>query len=212
VAWLAYFALHSVLASLRVKRWAAVRFPALMPAYRIGFNAIATLALLPIIWLLYRNPGPSLWAWSGAWRILANGLALAAVAGFLFTLRGYDGSEFLGIRQWRRQARTVEDQECFHLSAIHRFVRHPWYFLSLLILWTRDMSEAMLATAVIMTCYFVVGAKMEERKLIVYHGKRYVNYMEKVSSLLPLPWKVISESEARELERSDTPVRSTPCN
>jgi protein-S-isoprenylcysteine O-methyltransferase Ste14 len=207
-AWLAYFALHSILASLTVKHWTAARFPALMPVYRMGFNVIATLALLPIIWLLYSNPGPLLWAWSGTWRYFADGAALAAVVGFLYTLRSYDSGEFLGFRQWRNQTKTVEDQECFHLSAIHRYVRHPWYFLSLLILWTRDMSEAMLATALIMTCYFVVGAKLEERKLIAYHGERYLDYMEKVSGLLPLPWKIIGKSEAHDLERGHLSVRA----
>ena len=127
---------------------------------------------------------------------IANGLALAAVAGFFYTLRDYDGSEFLGLRQWLNQTRTVEDQECFHLTAAHRFVRHPWYFFSLVILWTRDMSAAMLLSALVMTAYFIVGSRMEERKLIAYHGERYLRYMGKVAGLVPLPWKTISKAEA----------------
>jgi protein-S-isoprenylcysteine O-methyltransferase Ste14 len=204
MAWVAYFALHSALASLTVKHWAAGRFPRLMPGYRMGFNVLSIIALLPIIWLLYSNPGPKLWVWSGAGAYLPDGVAFVAVVGFIFTLRDYDGSEFLGVRQWRNQTRTVQDQECFHLSAIHRFVRHPWYFMALMILWTRDMSEGMLVSAGIMTCYFVIGAKMEEQKLIAYHGQRYINYMEKVAGLIPLPWKTISASEARGIVSGDT--------
>jgi protein-S-isoprenylcysteine O-methyltransferase Ste14 len=196
VAWFVYFALHSVLASISVKTWMATRYPSLMPAYRIGFNAIAVLGLLPILWLLYSHPGSVIWSWTGKLVYLANGLAFAAVAGFFYTLRDYDGSEFLGVRQWLNQTRTVEDQECFHLTSAHRFVRHPWYFFSLVILWTRDMSEAMLVSALIMTIYFVIGSKMEERKLIAYHGERYRRYMEKVTGLVPLPWKTISKAEA----------------
>jgi hypothetical protein len=37
---------------------------------------------------------------------------------------------------------------------------------------------------------------MEERKLIAYHGKRYLRYMGKVAGLVPLPWKTISKAEA----------------
>ena len=196
VVWLVYFALHSALASLTVKTWMAACCPNLMPAYRIGFNTIATLALLPIIWLLYSNPGLEIWRWSGRWAYLANGLALAAVTGFLYTLRDYDGSEFLGLRQWFNQTRSVEDQESFHLTSAHRFVRHPWYFFSLVILWTRDMNEAMLLSALLMTAYFIVGSRMEERKLITYHGERYRRYREKVAGLVPLPWKTISKAEA----------------
>ena len=196
VAWFVYFALHSALASLNVKRWLAARHPGFMPAYRIGFNTIAVLGLLPILWLLYSHPGPFVWSWSGMSAYIANGLALAAVAGFFYTLRDYDGSEFLGLRQWFNQTRTVEDQECFHITAAHRFVRHPWYFFSLLIIWTRDMSAAMLLSAMVMTAYFIVGSRMEERKLIAYHGERYLRYMGKVAGLVPLPWKTISKAEA----------------
>ncbi|MDD5296479.1 MAG: hypothetical protein PHU46_06155 [Rhodocyclaceae bacterium] len=198
-AWLAYFALHSLLASLMVKHWIAGRWPSLMPAYRLAFNAVAILGLLPILYLLYAHPGRLVWAWSGPWAWLANGAALAAVLGFFLTLGHYDGQEFLGLRQWRSGARTVADQERFHLSSFHRYVRHPWYFLSLLILWTRDMNEAMLASALLTTAYFVVGARLEEQKLIAYHGERYRRYMQKVAGLFPLPWKTLSKAEAAEL-------------
>ena len=46
--WLVYFVLHSLLASLTVKSWVARNFPRGMPVYRLGFNILATLALLPI--------------------------------------------------------------------------------------------------------------------------------------------------------------------
>lgn len=197
--WLAYFVLHSTLASLRLKSWVASRWPQLMPAYRLGFNAIATLGLLPILYLLYAEPGRLVWAWTGAWAWLANGIALAAVLGFFQTLGDYDGHEFLGLRQWRHGIRTVADQESFRLSAFHRYVRHPWYFLSLLIIWTRDMSEAMLLSAMVMSIYFAVGARLEEQKLITYHGERYRRYMGKVAGLFPLPWKTLSKAQAAEL-------------
>ena len=60
LGWLGYFSGHSALAALPVKRWVARRYPALMPAYRIAFNALAVLLLLPIIWLTLRYPGPLL--------------------------------------------------------------------------------------------------------------------------------------------------------
>ncbi len=34
---------------------------------------------------------------------------------------------------------------------------------------------------------------------LLYHGERYINYMERVAGLLPLPWKNISNSEACQL-------------
>ncbi len=63
ICWIAYFALHSALASLTVKRKVATAWPGLMPWYRLGFNLLASLLILPILWLSYLDPGPSLWRW-----------------------------------------------------------------------------------------------------------------------------------------------------
>ena len=74
LAWLAYAALHSLLASLTVKHWVASRWPALMPAYRLAFNAFAALALLPVLWLVYGTESGWLWRWTGPAAWLANTL------------------------------------------------------------------------------------------------------------------------------------------
>lgn len=199
LAWAAYAALHSALASLAVKRAVAARWPRLMPAYRLCYNAVAVLGLLPIAWLVLRHSGPPLWQWSGAAAWLANGLALAAIAAVLVSARHYDGGEFIGLRQWRGRVASVEDQEGFHLSPLHRYVRHPWYFCALVIVWTRDMDAATLVSALAITLYFVIGSRLEERKLIVYHGERYRRYMRRVPGLLPLPGRHLTPAQAQEI-------------
>lgn len=200
--WLGYFCLHSILASLKVKGWVAAHYPEQMPLYRLSYNILAVLLLLPILWLMAHNPGPVVWAWRGASVWLANGLALAAVAGFLYSLKSYDGSEFLGLRQLRSNCRQVADQERLHLSPLHRYVRHPWYFFGLVLIWTRDMNAALLLSSVMMTVYFIMGSKLEEKKLVVYYGDVYRQYMRQVPGLFPLPWKSLSEAEATELVKA----------
>jgi protein-S-isoprenylcysteine O-methyltransferase Ste14 len=199
ICWSGYFALHSLLASLAVKRRVAGRFPDAMPYYRLTYNTLAVLLLLPILWLGYRNPGATLWQWQGATVWLANGLALAALGCFWLSLKSYDMQEFLGFRQLRYQVRKVEDQEHFHLSPFHRHVRHPWYFFALILIWTRDMSESTLLSSVMMTLYFIVGSRLEEKKLLDYHGDVYRRYMARVPGLFPLPWKFMSKADARAL-------------
>ncbi|MCU0935438.1 MAG: hypothetical protein MUF66_05045 [Gammaproteobacteria bacterium] len=198
--WTAYFTGHSLLASLPVKRWVAGRYPALMPAYRLVFNGAATLLLVPVLWLMYALRGPWIWSWEGPVWWLGNGLAVLALAGFAWSLRFYDGSEFLGTRQWRARERSLLDQERLRLSPLHRYVRHPWYSLGLVLVWTRDMDAATLLSAVLVTAYFVLGSWLEERKLLVYYGPAYAQYRRRVPALVPLPWRSLSVAEAKALE------------
>lgn len=201
VAWGAYFAIHSIAASLGLKHHIAARWPKLMPAYRLLFNALALLLLLVPVALMYQLKGEYLWQWSGPGAWLTNGLALLAMLGFLWSLSYYDGMEFFGLRQWRGDVRTVEDQESFRISPLHRFVRHPWYALALVLIWTRDMDAAMLLSAVLITLYFVIGSRLEEGKLMAYHGEVYRRYRAQVPALIPLPWRYLSKAEAMVLEQ-----------
>jgi len=198
--WAGYFVLHSLFASLRLKKWVAGRWPRGMALYRLTFNLLAVLLLLPPLWLTFALEGDYLWRWQGPWAWLSHLLAMGALGGFYWSLRYYDGSEFLGLRQWRRSQRQVEDQEGFYISPLHRFVRHPWYSLGLVLIWTRDMNGPLLLSAIAMSLYFVFGSRLEERKLLVYHGEAYRRYRHQVPGLIPSPWRYLDRKAARELE------------
>lgn len=199
LAWMLYGAVHSLLASTACKNWIARRWPDAMPAYRLGFNIFAVAALLPVLWLVYGTKSDWLWRWTGAWAWLANGLALAAVAGTAVAARAYDMREFLGLRQIRQGDRGTADREGFGISGLHRHVRHPWYFLCLVLMWTRDMTAPALTSALMITLYFIIGSRLEENKLIAMHGDAYRRYRERVPGLVPLPWKRLSVTEAEGL-------------
>lgn len=199
LAWLAYFALHSWLASLTCKQWVAKRWPGFMPAYRLVFNLLAVVLLVPFWPFLFH--GPHVIAWTGVWAWLNLGFTVAIGAALVWSIRLYDNGEFLGLRQWREQRRAVLEQEPFRISPAHRFVRHPWYFLGLLFLWTRDMNEAFLLSAGLMTVYLALGSRWEEHKLLVYHGEPYAEYRRRVPGLFPLPWRWLTREQARALTR-----------
>lgn len=197
--WLVYFGVHSLLADLRTKRGVARRIPGWMPAYRLAYNGLAILGLIPIAIVLYLDRGPWLWQWSGIGLWIANGLAVIALLAVAWSLRWYDGAEFLGLRQLREGVRSVEDQEHFRLSPLHRFVRHPWYALGLILVWTRPMDLGMFVSAIMITGYFAVGLRLEERKLVEYHGERYARYRQLVPSLIPSPRRYLTADKAHEL-------------
>ncbi len=196
---ISYFVFHSLMASLMVKHWVARHWPGLMPYYRLLFNALAVILSIPLVLLVFLYPGEPLWQWQGVAFYLTSALALLAIIGFFYSLNHYDLAEFWGTRQIREANQSVHDQEKFQISPFHRYVRHPWYFFSLVIIWTRDVSSVQLVIYLLVTAYFIYGSYLEEKKLIAYHGEVYKKYQQKVAGLFPLPWKILSKQEADNL-------------
>jgi protein-S-isoprenylcysteine O-methyltransferase Ste14 len=160
--------------------------------------------LLPPVWLLFSYPGQTLWRWPAAVHGLLDALALLALAGFAWSTRYYDTGEFLGTRQLRDPGTTPIDRAPLSLSPLHRWVRHPWYFLGLVILWTRPMDAALLTSAIVLTGYVVIGARLEDAKLVERYGEAYRHYRKQVPGLLPRPWRHLSSAAAKDLLKRST--------
>jgi protein-S-isoprenylcysteine O-methyltransferase Ste14 len=199
-AWAAFAAFHSAAASLTAKRWIAGRWPVTIPWYRLAYNGVSLVAVAPILYLSYALDGPPLWQWHGAWRWVSHALVITGLAGFVVTSRWYDMETFLGLRQVREHDRQPDGHERFRISPIHRFVRHPWYFFGLLLVWSGDKTVPLLVSTLAITLYLIVGSKFEERKLIAMHGEAYRRYMKRVPGLIPLPGKHLNAEEAKQLE------------
>lgn len=195
LAWLCYFALHSALASRRVKQWVALHLRGLSAYYRMAYNLIAVALLIPLLWLLHGIPAEPLWRWHGIWRWLMDGLALSALAGFVWSLRHYRMGEFLGLTQGEQRGQRPR----FVISPLHRYVRHPWYSFGLVIIWTRDMDPAWLVSCVAITAYFALGSYWEEQKLETDFGEAYRRYRRRVPGLVPLPGRRLTPAEAAEI-------------
>lgn len=204
-AWFGYGALHSWLASDRVKALVARRWPAFVPAYRLAYNGLALILLFPPLWLTWTYPGPPLWpvpAWI-SWPALG-----IVAAGLLWSLRWYDGMDFTGLRQWRSRHTATGWRDRLVLSPLHRYVRHPWYSLGLLYLWTREMNAGWLVGVLAITVYLYLGSRAEERKLVATFGESYRRYRNRVPGLVPRPWRTIRRDEAASLLALSTTVQT----
>ncbi len=210
ISFTAYFVIHSLLASLWFKRWVQRKWPKLMPAYRLAYNVLAVILLIPPLWFMYQNPGPLIWQWPGLTGWLMKGLTIAAILGFIWSLKSYDNGVFLGITQWRNRHTDSTDPDSLQISTLHRFVRHPWYFFFLVILWTQDLHLAQLVVYSLISIYFVIGSRMEERKLIAHYGKTYEEYCRQVPGLIPLPWKWLNKENANQLIQSSVEHKEKP--
>lgn len=190
LAWLAYAVLHSLLAADRTKAILARRWPVLAARYRLAYNVLAVLLLSPVVAMIYAHPGPVLWTWTGTAFWIANGLAMIAIASIVLVPTGYDVRAFAGL---------APEPPAFVVGPWHRIVRHPWYFVGLVLVWTRDMDLATFVSALSITIYFVIGSRLEETKLARVLGEPYREYLRRVPGLVPLPWRVLDEKTARRL-------------
>jgi len=183
----AYGALHSVLASLWAKRLARGSLgEAGARAYRLAYNVVAVLTLLPVLAVPAVSPGSELYRVRLPWVALTlagQGLALAALA---FGLLQTDPWHFLGVRQLvekegERPSRLV-------VSGLYRWVRHPLYTAGLVFIWlTPWMTTSVLALNLALTAYILIGSGFEERRLTVEFGPAYTDYVRCVPRLLPRP-------------------------
>ena len=49
------------------------------------------------------------------------------------------------------------------------------------------------------TLYFFIGARIEEKKLIQEYGQPYEIYMQYVAGIIPRPWKWLSTDRMRQI-------------
>ena len=92
--------LHSLLAGPRVKRWLHARIGS--PAdrgYRLFYNVIAAITLLPVLAVAARFPGLMLYQIPTPWVFLTSTVQLIAVLVIALTILQTGASSFLGVRQ-----------------------------------------------------------------------------------------------------------------
>jgi protein-S-isoprenylcysteine O-methyltransferase Ste14 len=174
--------LHSWLASHRVKRFFQQRWGTFYRAYRLFYNLFASVTFLPILWLVAFLPDRLLYTLRGPWMFLAffgQGMALLMLA---IALLQTDVWQFLGLRP-ERPGRLVRD-------GFYRFMRHPLYTFGLLFLWLSPrMTFNQFLLSVGITVYILIGASLEERKLLQEFGSAYEEYRSQTPMLFPLRFK-----------------------
>jgi len=185
LAVLLYGLLHSWLASLGLKQRLSQRFGhAAERGYRLAYNLIAVLTLLPVLVLpvalldveIYRIPLP--------WMALClAGQALAALV-LLASILRTGLMTFLGVCQLVRCEGEAPPK--LVVTGLYRWVRHPLYTAGLLFIWLMPvMTWNLLALNLGVSVYIVVGAIFEERKLLMEFGPDYAEYKRKTPMLIP---------------------------
>ncbi len=187
ILWILWCALHSLMISEVVVSGIRQKYGDRYRYYRIFFNLVSVLTLIPVVIYSGSLQIDPFFTWSGAWRPVQFLLALGAIALFYAGSRHYDLRQFLGIRQVmeHESRKGLTETGGLDTSGILGVIRHPWYTAGILIVWARPLDMAVLVTNIVLTAYLIIGTHLEEKRLVAEFGDEYREYQNKVPMFLP---------------------------
>jgi protein-S-isoprenylcysteine O-methyltransferase Ste14 len=158
---------------------------------RLAYNIIAVaMTAIPFL-VLAAYPVIPLWqdqSWLRSARyVVCVGVALA----FVHTLKFYSIYSFLGVKA---------DTWPLTFSPWHCWIRHPWYFLTLIFIWSQAMTDTWLISAICITLYLVFGSSKEEKRILVLHPDSYAQYLRIVPGLIPWRGRALDNATRLRLE------------
>jgi protein-S-isoprenylcysteine O-methyltransferase Ste14 len=189
VAWTTYGAVHSAMISQTATRFLEPRLADAWRYYRLFFNGVALVTLIPLVFYSRSLEGTPFLRWQGPW--LGVRYALMACGGLLFLAGGrhYSLKQFIGISQLRGASSAgLAQGGGIDSTGVLGLVRHPWYTGLVLLLWAQDLDAVRLVVDAVLTAYIAVGTLLEERKLVHEFGDTYARYQARVSMFIPLKW------------------------
>ncbi len=145
-------------------------------------------SLFLVIMLIFWQKSNYLVASAQDWlRVTLQGLFVLSLLGFHWALRSFGNFDLFGINALRRKAaNNPPSPGTLEVRGAYRWVRHPLYFCTLLMIWTcPNLTADRLLFNVLWSAWIVVGTILEERDLETLFGEDYRDYQRHVPMLIP---------------------------
>ncbi len=174
--------IHSLLAADFIKKKVEVRLKGNFRFYRIIYNISSFITAAPafIVWIASSSLTPLLYSvpgWLFPFFILLRLLAIGVVTYAAFQT---DLLEFAGLRQSKTEGNLIT-------GGAYGIVRHPFYTGGIVLIFTQaEMTMLDFTAAALVSIYFIAGAYIEERRLVLAFGDSYRKYQQRVSMFVPV--------------------------
>ena len=181
---LLFAVIHSLLATDFIKNKAEKQLKFMFRYYRIIYNMLSIITFAPVflLWITYSASSPHVYnipGWMYPFIIL---IRIVAIGLFIYAGMQIDILEFIGLRQNKGKSELIK-------KGAYGIVRHPLYTGGIIILFTKlKMNLLDLVAILIISIYCIVGAYIEERRLLAAFGEDYRKYQKKVSMFVPVKW------------------------
>ncbi len=183
VLWISYCVLHSVLASLWVKRAAQKWLGKKFKHYRLFYTVFAALSLLAIVIYQLQIESSALLPASVFTQIAGIIIGLLGLVIMFICIKKYFVS-LSGIKSLVEEKPSTE----LMIAGIHRYTRHPLYlgtFLAIWGAWFIFPTLSLFISNIVITLYTLYAIQLEETKLVAEFGDQYRKYQQSVPKLLP---------------------------
>jgi methanethiol S-methyltransferase len=186
--WSAYCFLHSYLISIRfttlMTRWLKNYYS----FYRLAYVTISILLFIPLLKWTAGLHDPVMIVYPFPWSIVRYMLLTSSLIMFFWAFFfDYDALSFFGFRQMLKFGKneTADPTEKFKVSRLLGITRHPMYFALIVYLWCQTFTVSDIIVHIVLTIYVIIGTVLEENKLLLEFGDRYVHYQQQVPMLIP---------------------------
>jgi len=178
--------IHSALAAGYIKKRAERLLGDKFRFYRLLYTILSFFTIAPafLVWATYSNSSQLIYSvpqWLYPFILL---IRLLATGMLVYAALQTDILDFTGIRQVQEK-----NKNGLITKGAYGIVRHPLYSGSIILLFTKmEMTQLDLTAIILISIYLIIGAYIEERRLLAVFGEEYRNYKKQVSMFIPLKW------------------------
>ena len=181
-----FFGQHSGM----VRRGLRARLASCLPEHyhRALYTIVSGLVLTGVV-ILWQPSGIRLLELQGTWRGLARFVFCLGLAGFAWAARGLESFDAFGTEDLQAGLDgTRHTPQPFTAQGPYRWVRHPFYFFTLLLIWScPDLTADRLFFNLLWSTWIFLATRLEEKDLVAAYGNAYRRYRRSVPMLIP--WK-----------------------
>lgn len=183
IGWILFCILHSVLASLwfknRMQLWLGKSFV----YYRAFYSSFALVTFGIIILQQVATSSPYLFVPMRILEFIGGLIGFVGLCAMSVSLSKYIFNIYGFNRLFGKKNEPILIEK-----GIHSIVRHPLYFGTFLLIWGVWLIYpwiSLLISNLIITIYTLIGIQLEEKKLELEFGEKYVNYKKRTPMIIP---------------------------